>query len=256
MSEGPLEWPAAAGSAELQARVFHCLTTWDHPACAYGSRPHDGNACFLPPSVLGVYDLQAGMGVLQPLEVPAQQPRSCAHAFKTCIMQLANTNGRRWAGNYLPSPQVAKARVLCVGAGGIGCELLKTLALSGFRDVEVVRPAPCMLGCLIMTIRWKDHRSQGPSHVSTPSRCRPGSRSCSLNGLQSMQNILTLPLTPCLRAQIDLDTIETSNLNRQFLFRKRHVGQSKAAVAAEAVHRFVPGATIKAHQVHCEDICS
>lgn len=34
---------------------------------------------------------------------------------------------------------------------------------------------------------------------------------------------------------IDLDTIEMSNLNRQFLFRKEHIGQSKAVVAAKAV---------------------
>lgn len=52
-----------------------------------------------------------------------------------------------------------------------------------------------------------------------------------------------------LRMQIDLDTIETSNLNRQFLFRKRHVGQSKSAVAAEAVRRFAPNTTIQPHQV-------
>jgi molybdopterin/thiamine biosynthesis adenylyltransferase len=54
--------------------------------------------------------------------------------------------------------------------------------------------------------------------------------------------------------QIDLDTIETSNLNRQFLFRKRHVGQSKAAVAAESVRRFAPGAAIEPHQVDWQSL--
>jgi hypothetical protein len=39
----------------------------------------------------------------------------------------------------------------------------------------------------------------------------------------------------CLRLQIDLDTIETSNLNRQFLFRRRHVGESKARTAAAVI---------------------
>lgn len=35
---------------------------------------------------------------------------------------------------------VTGRKVLCVGAGGIGCELLKTLVLTGFIDIEVVRP--------------------------------------------------------------------------------------------------------------------
>ncbi|KAK9866086.1 hypothetical protein WJX84_007709 [Apatococcus fuscideae] len=85
--------------------------------------------------------------------------------------------------------RVRTAKVLAVGAGGIGCELLKTLALSGFENIEVV----------------------------------------------------------------DMDTIETSNLNRQFLFRKRHVGQSKAKVAAEAVKRFRPSCNINAMQANIKE---
>lgn len=33
---------------------------------------------------------------------------------------------------------IEAARVLVVGAGGIGCELLKNLVLSGFKDIEIV----------------------------------------------------------------------------------------------------------------------
>ncbi|KAK9841863.1 hypothetical protein WJX81_007903 [Elliptochloris bilobata] len=85
--------------------------------------------------------------------------------------------------------KIKTSKVLCVGAGGIGCELLKTLVLTGFEDIEL----------------------------------------------------------------IDMDTIETSNLNRQFLFRRKHVGQSKAKVAAEAVQRFRPNARILAHQGNVKD---
>ncbi|GER50339.1 SUMO-activating enzyme 2 [Striga asiatica] len=81
------------------------------------------------------------------------------------------------------------AKVLMVGAGGIGCELLKTLALSGFKDIHI----------------------------------------------------------------IDLDTIEVSNLNRQFLFRQSHVGQSKAKVARDAVLKFRPNINITPYHANVKD---
>ncbi|KAL4555602.1 hypothetical protein LXL04_038226 [Taraxacum kok-saghyz] len=81
------------------------------------------------------------------------------------------------------------AKVLMVGAGGIGCELLKTLALSGFQDIHI----------------------------------------------------------------IDMDTIEVSNLNRQFLFRQSHVGQSKAKVARDAVLRFRPQISITPYHANVKD---
>lgn len=83
---------------------------------------------------------------------------------------------------------VATSKVLVVGAGGIGCELLKNLVLTSFVDISVV-------------------------------------------GLGVRAAVYTLPevqRAPC--AQVDLDTIDISNLNRQFLFRKCHVGMSKAEV--------------------------
>uniref|UniRef100_A0A8D8VI89 SUMO-activating enzyme subunit n=1 Tax=Cacopsylla melanoneura TaxID=428564 RepID=A0A8D8VI89_9HEMI len=78
---------------------------------------------------------------------------------------------------------IKKSKVLVVGAGGIGCELLKNLVLSGFANIEIV----------------------------------------------------------------DLDTIDVSNLNRQFLFHKQHVGKSKAKVARESALKFNPDANIVAH---------
>ncbi|XP_023031874.1 SUMO-activating enzyme subunit 2-B [Drosophila willistoni] len=78
---------------------------------------------------------------------------------------------------------VKSSKVLVVGAGGIGCEVLKNLVLSGFLDIEI----------------------------------------------------------------IDLDTIDLSNLNRQFLFHREHVGKSKANVARESALSFNPDSKIIAH---------
>ena len=68
----------------------------------------------------------------------------------------------------LPGPLLIslQSRILMVGAGGIGCELLKNLVLIGFGEIHIV----------------------------------------------------------------DLDTIDLSNLNRQFLFRHEHIKKSKALV--------------------------
>lgn len=44
-----------------------------------------------------------------------------------------------------------------------------------------------------------------------------------------------------------MDTIDVSNLNRQFLFHKEHVGKSKANVARETALKFNPNVDIKAY---------
>jgi ubiquitin-like 1-activating enzyme E1 B len=49
------------------------------------------------------------------------------------------------------------------------------------------------------------------------------------------------------------DTIDVSNLNRQFLFRPEHVGQSKAKIAAEAVTKYNGHLNIKWHHGNIKD---
>lgn len=102
--------------------------------------------------------------------------------------------------------KILNSSLLVVGAGGIGCEILKNLVLSGFKRIEIVS-----------------------KNFLLPAYC-----------LHPVQPTFLAP-------QIDLDTIDVSNLNRQFLFHKEHVGKSKAQVARESALQFNPNVEIIAH---------
>ncbi len=96
-----------------------------------------------------------------------------------------------------------------VGAGAIGCELLKCLALAGF-------------GC---------------HHIDGGDGARE--QEDSERGEEDVQPTRGVVVT-------DMDTIEKSNLNRQFLYRAGDVGRFKSEVSVAAVKRMNPNLVAKA----------
>jgi ubiquitin-activating enzyme E1 C len=52
---------------------------------------------------------------------------------------------------------------------------------------------------------------------------------------------------------IDLDTIDVTNLNRQFLFRESDIGKSKAEVAARFINHRCPWMKVEAHMGKIQD---
>ncbi|KAK6426906.1 E1 ubiquitin-activating protein uba2 [Oleoguttula sp. CCFEE 5521] len=104
--------------------------------------------------------------------------------------------------------RVKNSRVLLIGAGGIGCELLKNLVCCGFG-----------------------------SGYTPPNGA---------NGIPFPQRIPGITV-------IDLDTIDLSNLNRQFLFRKQHIKKPKAVVAKETALQFNSAVNIDAQHASIFD---
>ncbi|MCJ1472527.1 E1 ubiquitin-activating protein uba2 [Lambiella insularis] len=52
---------------------------------------------------------------------------------------------------------------------------------------------------------------------------------------------------------VDLDVIDLSNLNRQFLFRQEHIKKSKALVAQESAAKFNPDVKLEAYHANIKD---
>ncbi len=132
--------------------------------------------------------------------------------------------------------ELARMRVFVVGAGAIGCELLKNFALLGvgMGRSQNASPAACNhtgthVGVIDSTSSSAGSSSAGSSSGSTGSlwdMISSGSVEGGRKGEGRGRGGIVLT---------DMDSIERSNLNRQLLFRQRHVGTAKSSTAAEMI---------------------
>ncbi len=53
---------------------------------------------------------------------------------------------------------------------------------------------------------------------------------------------------------VDMDTVDFTNLNRQFMFRKHNVGKSKTEAVSSFVSKRCPGVKITTHNKRVQEI--
>jgi NEDD8-activating enzyme E1 len=75
-------------------------------------------------------------------------------------------------------------------------------------------------------------------------------------GCEVLHALAVSPLVHCNFVVIDLDTIDLSNLNRQFLFRTEHIHSPKAVVAANEIKKRYPQMRIEAIHDRIEHLSS
>jgi len=153
--------------------------------------------------------------------------------------------------------------ILIVGAGGIGSELC-----------ELTSPPPSLPPLLSLFALADSLRSSFRSEKPGPDRIIQHHHRASSRGIcffaekgeeegrthdqADLSFSLPLLLFPSFSrcfplSQVDLDTIDLSNLNRQFLFRKPDISKPKALVAAATAKQFNPHVNIDARHSNIKD---
>jgi ubiquitin-activating enzyme E1 C len=94
------------------------------------------------------------------MEVEASFPARWKNLDRVLLRKspFGNETGRLGIGEFSPGPELVKTlrgnvKVLVVGAGGLGCEILKDLALSGITNIHVIGE------CNIITASSKGRKS-------------------------------------------------------------------------------------------------